>query len=86
MRPSSGHLWLRLLGAVLTVAGFLAWIRLGWKAISDLEEVTPQSAEGGQLMVWALSGTVLMISGMIVLHLPRDAEEREEPEEHGPTS
>ena len=84
MRSSTGHLFLRLLGGLCAAAGFLAWIGLLWRASSDLDGVTPQSDEGGRLMVWALVGTVLMICGAIVLHLAQDAAERDDREEPGP--
>ena len=72
---------LRLLGSLCAAVGFLAWIGLAWKAVSNLEDLTPQSDEGGGLMVWALTGTVLMIVGMVVLHVATDALEPEEQED-----
>ena len=81
MRSSAGHHLLRLLGVLCSTAGFLAWVGLAWKAISDLDDVTPESDEGGRLMVWALSGTLLMILGMVLLHLAQDVAEREASED-----
>ncbi len=78
MRTSAGNLFLRLAGGLLGVVGFLAWIGVAWRAVADVESVTPQGEEGGRLMVWAVTGTVLMIGGTILLHLAADASEREE--------
>lgn len=75
---------LRLLGGLCAAAGLLAWIGVAWEAISDLDGVTPQSDKGGRLMVWALTGTVLMIVGMVLLHVAADAAEREETEDGTP--
>lgn len=83
MRGAGNHI-LRILGGLCATAGFLAWIGLIWRAVSDLEGVTPQSDGGAQLMTWALTGTVLMIVGMVLLHLTQRATEREEPEERTP--
>ena len=66
------------------MAGVLAWIRLAWEAISGLDGVTPQSDEGGRLMVWALAGTVLMVVGVLILHVAADAPEDEEQEGRTP--
>ncbi len=65
---------LLFLGGLVATAGFLAWMTLAWSAFSDADAVTPQSDEGGRMMLWALTGTVLMIAGMIVLHFAQDAE------------
>jgi len=77
MRRSAGHHVLRLLGVLCAVVGVLAWIGLAGKAISDLDGVTPQSDAGERLMVLALTGTVLMIVGAVLLHVAEDASERE---------
>ncbi len=79
MQEFSRQLLLRVIGGLCIVVGGLAWIRLAWKAISNLDSVTRQSEVGGRLMVWAISGTVLMIFGMIVLHFAEHAAERTEP-------
>lgn len=76
MRSSSGQLLLRLIGGLCATAGFLAWIGVAWKAISDIEGVTPQSGLGGRLMLLAVTGTVLMIVGMVILHVAQVAAER----------
>ncbi len=68
------RLFIRVLS---TIAGLLAWVALAWKALSDSDSVTPQSEEGGFMMVLALGGTILMILGMIVLHFVEDAVENE---------
>ncbi len=48
---------------------------MAWKAVSDMDGVTPQSGEGGRLMAWAVTGTVLMIAGTIVLHVAHGGSE-----------
>ncbi len=68
MQLPAGHQVLRFLGGVCGTIGFLAWIALAWKAVAGLEDITPQSEEGGRLMVWALAGTLLMILGTVLLH------------------
>lgn len=84
MRSSAGHHFLRLLGGLCATVGLLAWIGVGWRAISDLDAVTPQSDEGARLMVWALTGTGLMIVGTVILHFAQATAEREEQEERTP--
>lgn len=84
MGRSAGHLLLRWLGGLCATAGLLAWIGLAWRAISDLDGVTPEGEEGGRLLGWGLTGTVLMIVGMILLHLAVIASEGEDQEELGP--
>lgn len=84
MRSSPWRLFLSLIGGLCAAAGLLAWIGVAWKAISDLDGVTPQSDEGEHLMVWALTGTVLMILGMVILHFVQHAAEREAQEERPP--
>jgi len=66
------------------LAGLVAWIGLAWSVFADPEAVTPQSDAGGRLMTRALLGTVLMISGAVLLHLAQSAAEREAEEEHDP--
>ena len=39
---------------------------------------------GGSLVIWALTGTVLMIVSMIILQSVEYAAKREAPEEHTP--
>ena len=78
MRASAGHHLLRLLGGLCAAVGVLAWIGLAWTATSDRDAVTPQGDEGGRLMVWALTGTVLMIAGALLLHLAPDGSDDEE--------
>lgn len=73
-RSSIGRPILLLLGGLCATAGFLAWVALGWRAFSNLDGVTPQSDEGGHLMVWALTGTVVMILGMVLLHVAGERE------------
>ena len=84
MRALAGHHLLRLLGVLCAAAGLFAWIALAWRATSNLDSVTPQSGEGGRLMAWAVTGTVLMIVGAVILHLAVDATEREVREERTP--
>jgi hypothetical protein len=84
MRASVGPLLLRLLGGLCAVVGVLAWVGLAWKASSNPDAVTPQSEEGGSLMVWALFGTVLMIVGALLLHVAPDGAEDGEQEGRGP--
>ncbi len=67
-RSAAMPLVLRLLGGALALAGFAAWVRLVWVALADLDEVSPEGGAGTSLVTWGLTGTVLMISGMIVLH------------------
>ena len=83
-RTSAGPLVLRLLGGLCAAAGFLAWVGLAWRAIADLDGVTAQGDEGGRLMRWALTGTLLMILGTVLLHVAADATERDEQEERTP--
>lgn len=75
VRASAGNLCLRVLGGVCSAAGGLAWVVLGWKAVEGIDRVTPQGEEGGRLMVWAVTGTLLMIGGMVLLHVASAAEE-----------
>jgi uncharacterized membrane protein YidH (DUF202 family) len=72
MRSSPGQHFLILIGGLVAMAGLLAWIGVAWRAIADLDSVTPEGAEGGRLMLWALTGTVLMILGMIILHFAQN--------------
>jgi len=80
MRTSAGQPILRLLGSLSATVGFLAWIVLAWKAISNLDGLTPQSDEGARLMVWAVTGTVLMIVGLGLLQVAAVVAQRDEPE------
>ncbi len=48
---------------------------MGWSAFSDLDGMTSKSGEGGRLVVRGLTGTMLMIVGMILLHVAEDAPE-----------
>tara|TARA_R110002072_G_scaffold167853_1_gene321396 strand:+ start:2144 stop:2404 length:261 start_codon:yes stop_codon:yes gene_type:complete len=75
MRSSHGQRALLVLGVLCAAVGLLAWIVVGWSAFSDLEGMTAKSDEGGRLMVRGLTGTVLMIVGMILLHVAEDAPE-----------
>lgn len=84
MRVLARRHLLQLLGGLCAAAGFLSWIGLAWRAFSDLERVTPQNEEGGRLLTWALTGTLLMIVGMVLLHAAAEAAGREEHEKHGP--
>ena len=76
---SGGQVVLRLLGGASALAGVFAWIRVGWKAISDLDAITAEGAEGGRLVVWGLTGTVLMIVGVVLLHVASGGESEPEP-------
>ena len=69
---------LRVLGGACAAAGFLAWGGLLWTAIASLEDVTPEGEGGGRLVLLGLTGTLLMIAGMILLHVAADAAERDE--------
>ncbi len=84
MRSSAGQHFLRLVGGLLTAAGLFAWIGLIWTAFSDFDSVTPQSDEGGRLMRRALTGTLLMILGMVILHLGQDADESDTEDDQPP--
>ena len=68
------------------MVGFAAWVAVAWTAFSDIDRVTPESDEGGQLMTWALIGTVMMILGAIFLHLAQGPADRETSDEHRPPS
>lgn len=70
--------FLRFLGGLCAALGGVAWIALVWEAGSDLDGVTPQSDGGGHLMGRALTGTLLMIAGMVILHLAAETPEQEE--------
>lgn len=61
------HRVLHLLGGLFALAGFLAWVAVAWEGISSFGEVRAQSDEGGRLMVWAVTGTLLMIVGAVLL-------------------
>jgi hypothetical protein len=84
MRAPVGHQLLRLLGGLCSAVGVLAWIRLAWAALSDPDGVTPQSDAGGRLMLWALTGTVLMIAGVLLLHFAPDGPEDEQRGDRSP--
>ena len=84
MRTPAGHHVLRLLGGLCAAAGVLAWVGLAWKASSSLDGVTAQGDEGGRLLAWGLTGTVLMIVGAVLLHFAVDPSEAEEQDEHAP--
>lgn len=75
MQNSAGPLVLRLFGALLIVAGFVAWIGLIWVLPSDLGEVSADSEEGGRLVLRLLVGAVLLILGMVLLHFAQAASE-----------
>ena len=77
MRLPAAHHALRLLGVFVATLGLFAWIVLAWKAVANLDEVSPRSEEGGRLMAWALSGTGLMIAGLVLLHFAESASEEE---------
>ena len=81
MRTSFGNLVLRVAAWLMASLGLLAWIRVGWKASSSVDEVTPQGQEGSELMAWALTGTMLMIFGMVLLHFAADGSEQGESEQ-----
>lgn len=68
---------LRLLAFLFAAAGLLAWIGVAWKAFVGIDGISAQSGEGGRLMSWALTGTVLMIVGMVLLHVAPGASDRE---------
>ena len=72
MRSASARVLLRLLGGLFAAIGFVAWMGLAWTGISELDTVSAESEEAGTLMFWALSGTILMIVGMILLHVADD--------------
>jgi hypothetical protein len=84
MRAPAGHHVLRLLGGLCATAGFIAWVALAWKASSSRDGVTPQGDEGGRLLVWGLTGTVLMIVGAVLLHFAVDAVDRHKQDERTP--
>lgn len=84
MRTSAGQHLLRILGGLCLVVGFLAWIGLAWTAISDPDGATPQGEASGPLMAWALTGTVLMIVGMVLLHVAAGAVEQEQRRDRPP--
>ena len=68
MPSPAGPKVLRLLGALCATAGALAWIRLAWNAVTLLDEVAPQGDQGTRLLTWGVTGTVLMVVGMVLLH------------------
>lgn len=76
MGSSAGQRLLRLLGIACAIAGFGAWVGLAWQAFVSADEITPESDEGGRLMTWALTGTLLMIAGLGLLHVVADAARR----------
>jgi len=83
MRAPDSLLVLRVLCGLCAGAGFIAWIGVAWKIVTDLDSVTPQSEEGGSTLTWALSSTLLLIFGMIIFHLVAHTAEEEESEESG---
>ena len=64
-----------LLGGLLGAAGVASWIVLSWKAIEGFDEISAHSNEGGDLLVWALIGTLLMIVGSVILYVAQIEEE-----------
>ena len=84
MRTPVGHQIVRLLGGLCAATGVLAWVALVWKASSSLDGVTPQGDEGGRLLAWGLTGTVLMIIGAVLLHFAVDPPEEDEQERRPP--
>ena len=80
MRMPAAHHVLRLLGALFALAGLLAWGGLAWKAVAAIDDVNPQGEEGARLLTWGLTGTLLMIVGMVLFHLAADAAEKDEEE------
>ena len=77
MRTLASYHILRILGGLCAASGLFAWLALAWRATSNIDSVTPESGEGGRLMAWAVTGTVLMIVGAVILHLAVDAAERD---------
>ena len=84
MRSSPGQHVLLFLGILCAAVGLLAWGVVGWKAFSDLDGMSSKSGEGGRLVVWGLTGTVLMIVGMLIMHVAEDASEEAEQEDSAP--
>ncbi len=72
-RRPAGQVFLRIAGAACATAGVFGWVGLLWKAVSVLDDVTAQSDEGGRLMAWALTSTLLMILGFVLLHIAQAA-------------
>jgi len=84
MQTSAGHHLVRLLGIGCAAVGILAWARVAWRAVASIDSISSQSDEGGRLLVWGLTGTLLMIAGAVLLHVAASADEREEQEEQMP--
>lgn len=74
-------LFLLLIAGLCVTAGMGTWLFLAWTAVMDIDSVTPQTEMGGSMMNWAVSGTLLMMGGMILLHFAADLAEQTEPEE-----
>lgn len=72
---------LLVISGLCVATGMASWLIMAWKAVTGLENVTPQSDTGGSLMGWAVSGTLLMITGMIMLHFAADMAEETRQEE-----
>ncbi len=77
-------LLLLLIAGLCVATGMATWLILAWRTVTDLDSVTPQSDTGGNMMGWALSGTLLMITGMIMLHFAADMAEQARQEDKAP--
>lgn len=80
MRVPPEHRLLQVFGVLFATAGLVAWIGVAWTGIKNFGEVSAQSDEGGSLMVWAVTGTLLMILGLALLQVEAMAGKREEPD------
>jgi len=78
MNRSTGRTFVLLLGGLCAVAGIAAWIVLGWKALAEIDGIEAHSAAGGRLIVWGLTGTLLMIAGSVILHIAQPREDQEQ--------
>ena len=79
MKPkANSQTLLVILGSLCCTAGFVAWVAFGWKAVEELDNVDAEGELGTQLMKWGVTGTVLMIVGMIFLHVVQSQAEQDE--------
>ena len=72
---------LRIAGVLCIAAGTWAWGSVAWAALAEIDDLTPQSEAGGRMVGRAITGTVVMIAGMILLHFGQDAAERNQRDE-----
>lgn len=81
MKLMNRPLLLLLLAGLCVASGVAIWVAQAWVAVTDLDQVTPESDLGRSMMGWAVLGTLIMIAGMILLHFAADSAEEATPEQ-----